>query len=89
MPVVAMTVDEYEALRLIDLEGLTQEQCAQNMQVARATVQAIYASARHKMAQCLVLQRELRIEGGDYRLCEGGGGCGRCHCRKMKGEDQP
>lgn len=42
---IHMTVDEYEAIRLIDLERLTQEACARRMGVARATVQAIYNRA--------------------------------------------
>ena len=33
-----MTLDEFEAVRLIDLEGLSQQECAQQMEVARATV---------------------------------------------------
>ena len=41
-----MTVDEYEAIRLIDLLGFTQEECAKQMSVARTTVQGIYAEAR-------------------------------------------
>ena len=44
-PVIEVTVDEYEAVRLIDLLGLTQEECAAQMNVARTTVQAIYDSA--------------------------------------------
>jgi predicted DNA-binding protein (UPF0251 family) len=78
---VRMTVDEYEAIRLIDLEGFTQEECARQMNVARTTVQGIYAEARKKLAQSLVNGRVLLIEGGEYRLCEGfGNGCGRgCH----------
>lgn len=77
-PTVSMTVDEYETLRLIDYEGLSQEECGASMQVARTTVQLTYASARRKIAQALVDGRSLRIEGGDYRLCGGEPHCG-CH----------
>ncbi len=68
---VRMTVDEFETIRLIDLEGLTQEECAKQMNVARTTVQGIYAEARKKIAQSLVNGKVLVIEGGEYRLCEG------------------
>lgn len=64
-----MTLDEYESVRLIDLEGLTQEQCAAQMGVARATAQTIYGSARTKLAEFLVRNRELVITGGPYELC--------------------
>jgi predicted DNA-binding protein (UPF0251 family) len=78
---LTMTVDEYEAIRLIDLEGFTQEECAKQMNVARTTVQGIYVEARKKLAESLVNGKVLLIEGGEYRLCEGlGNGCGRgCH----------
>lgn len=78
---IRMTVDEYEALRLIDLEGFTQEECAQQMNVARTTVQGIYMEARKKAAESLVNGKELLIEGGQYRLCNGfEESCGRrCH----------
>lgn len=75
---VVMAVEEYECIRLIDLEGLTQEECAQRMDVARTTVQAIYNSARFKLAQALVHGRMLVIEGGEYALCQGDTlGCAR------------
>lgn len=80
---VCMTVDEYEAIRLIDLEGLTQQQCAAQMRVARTTAQAIYASARKKLAACLVNGLALTIAGGEYQVCEHAGGCcgPGCHRR--------
>jgi predicted DNA-binding protein (UPF0251 family) len=79
---VIMTVDEYETIRLIDLLGLTQEECARQMNIARTTVQGIYNDARKKLAECLIDGRTLKIRGGNYTLCEGEGkycGCGRCH----------
>lgn len=78
---IRMTVDEFETIRLIDLEGFTQEECAKQMNVARTTVQGIYARARKKLANFLVNGRTLLIEGGEYRLCEDHEkGCGRgCH----------
>ena len=61
---VRMTVDEYEALRLLDGEGLTQEACAARMNIARTTVTAIYESARKKVADALVHGKRLLITGG-------------------------
>lgn len=65
-----MTLDEYEAIRLMDLENLQQEQAAAQMGVARTTVQLIYNNARRKLADCLVNGKRLVIEGGDVALCE-------------------
>lgn len=79
-PAIDMTVDEYESVRLIDLEGLTQEACAERMNVARTTAQAIYNCARRKLAECLVNGRELHIGGGDYVLCDSDENCGRGRC---------
>ena len=82
---VILTVDEYETLRLIDKEGFSQEECGEWMGVARTTVQMIYTSARKKMADVLVDGRSLRIEGGDYRLCNGESeGCNPNSCFKQK-----
>lgn len=81
-----MTVDEYESIRLIDLEGFNQEECAQQMNVARSTVQGIYTEARRKLAEALVNGKVLHIEGGEYRLCEDhGNGCGRGCRRRRRG----
>ena len=82
---IIMTVDEYETIRLIDLENLSQEECAQRMQVARTTVQAIYNNARKKLARCLIEGGQLNIEGGEYIICEErlhGHGCK--HCRRKE-----
>lgn len=67
---ITMSVEEFETIRLIDLEGLMQEECAERMNVARTTVQRIYNDARKKIARLLVDGFSLRINGGDYQLNE-------------------
>ena len=64
-----LTVDEFEAVRLLDLEGCTQEQCAGQMGIARSTVADIHESARRKIAGSLVYGRPLLISGGHYHVC--------------------
>ncbi|NTW05951.1 MAG: DUF134 domain-containing protein [Peptococcaceae bacterium] len=82
---IVMTVDEYETIRLIDLEGLTQEECSLQMKVARTTIQLIYCNARKKLAEALVCGRMLRIEGGEYKLCKDyDTPCGKDYCHRRK-----
>ena len=80
---IIMSIEEYETIRLIDLEGCVQEQAAEQMNIARTTVQRIYNDARKKLAESIVHCKVLKIEGGDYKLCDGlGNNCrsGAC-CR--------
>ena len=63
---VIMTVEEYETLRLIDYLKLTQEECAAHMEVSRPTITGIYEAARFKVADALVNEKQLLIEGGSY-----------------------
>lgn len=74
---VVMTLDEYETVRLLDGEGLTQQECARQMGIARTSVQSIYESARHKLALMLTEGRQLSIEAnGSCIICDGRHFCG-------------
>jgi predicted DNA-binding protein (UPF0251 family)/predicted Fe-Mo cluster-binding NifX family protein len=72
---VTLSVDELEALRLADREGLTAIDAAQHMRVSRHTFGRTLAAARRKVATALSAGQALRIEGGSYAVHEGG------HCR--------
>ena len=61
-----LSVEEFETLRLLDYLGMTQEECAGQMKVGRATVQNLYTEARKKVARFLVEGTSLLIEGGNY-----------------------
>lgn len=76
---VVLTVDEYEAVRLVDYEKRTHEQCAAQMEISRTTVTEIYERARFKISDSLVNGKALAISGGDYRVCRGERtrGCGQ------------
>ncbi|MBQ8143400.1 MAG: DUF134 domain-containing protein [Butyricicoccus sp.] len=79
---IELTVDEYEVIRLVDLLGFTQEECAAQMNVARTTVQSIYDSARRKLADVLVNGKMLIVSGGSYEICPQAQGC----CGKSCGD---
>ena len=83
---IVMTVDEYETIRLIDLEGLSQEDCGIAMNIGRTTAQRIYNNGKKKLATSLVKGIPLKIEGGEYEICserEENCGNGKGRCRRM------
>ncbi|MFA7000859.1 MAG: DUF134 domain-containing protein [Candidatus Omnitrophota bacterium] len=61
---VALCVDELEAIRLADLQGLYQEKAAKKMKISRQTFGNIIASAHHKIADAIVGGKAIKIEGG-------------------------
>lgn len=65
---LVLGIDELESIRLADLEGLYQEQAAEQMKVSRQTFGRIVSSARNKVAQALVEGMSLRIEGGEIEM---------------------
>ena len=65
---VCVSVDEAEAIRLKDLEGLEQEEGADKMGISRPTFQRMLVSARQKVADALLNGKAIRIEGGNFEL---------------------
>ena len=65
---VILPVDEYEAVRLKDLEGLEQEECAKKMNISQPTFHRLVLSARKKIADAIINGKAIKIEGGNYRL---------------------
>ena len=83
---VRLTVEEAEAIRLKDLEGLEQESGAEKMNISRPTFQRVLNSARQKIAGALLNGKAIRIEGGNFEVASpmlqqppatGRGGCRR------------
>ena len=65
---VCLSVEEAEAIRLKELEGLEQEQGAERMNISRPTFQRVLASGRQKMADALLNGRAIRIDGGNFKM---------------------
>lgn len=63
-----LKLEELEAIRLKDLEGMEQEECAARMEVSRPTFQRILISAREKIADSLINGKSILIEGGNFTL---------------------
>ncbi len=61
-----LSVEEAEALRLKDLEGMEQEPAAEKMNISRPTFQRILVSARRKVADAILNGKAIRITGGNY-----------------------
>jgi predicted DNA-binding protein (UPF0251 family) len=66
IPENVLKLEELEAVRLKDLDGLEQSECAEKMQVSRPTFQRILLSAREKIADSLVNGKTIHIEGGNF-----------------------
>jgi len=68
---VILSVEEAEAIRLKDLEGLAQAPGAEKMNISRPTFQRVLASARRKIADALLNGKAVRIEGGNFEVAPG------------------
>jgi len=86
---VVLTVSEFEAIRLKDLDGFDQMKSAKKMNVSQPTFNRILSSARKKVSDALVNGKSIRIEGGAYKMVGrgrlggfGAGPVGDCVCPK-------
>jgi uncharacterized protein len=76
---VCLHFDEYESIRLLDYEGLNQEQAANRMNVSRPTLTRIYEMARKTIAQAFIEGKMILIEGGEVQFDKQWFRCKRCH----------
>jgi uncharacterized protein len=79
LQVLLISIEEAESIRLKDLEGLEQEECAKKMNVSRPTFARILLSARQKIADALLNGKAIRIDGGNYELAKRSFRCGNGH----------
>ncbi|MCF6358197.1 MAG: DUF134 domain-containing protein [Draconibacterium sp.] len=75
---VTLRIEEYEAIRLLDYQNLTQEQAAVHMDVSRPTLTRIYEEARNKVATAFVEGRDLIFRGGDIYFDKNWFKCNSC-----------
>ncbi|MFO7643244.1 MAG: DUF134 domain-containing protein [Desulfosarcina sp.] len=78
---VCITVDEREALRLADLDGLSHEESGRCMGVSRATFGRILQQARQTVADALINGKAIKVDGGNYTLVDEKRrfACRKCH----------
>jgi len=75
---LSLLFDEYEAIRLLDYEGMNQEQAAEKMNVSRPTLTRIYEKARKTIATAFVEGKMILIEGGNVQFEKQWFRCKRC-----------
>lgn len=73
--------EEYEVIKLLDYDNLTQEEAAVYMDVSRPTLTRIYEVARNKVAKAMVEGRDLLIRGGNFHFDENWYRCNSCEAK--------
>ncbi len=76
-----LTIEEFEALRLKDKEGLDQETAAEKMGISQPTFHRLIAGARKKLTEAIVDGKAIRIEGGNFEFKPG------IHRRRGRGQN--
>lgn len=67
---ISLFLEEYQAIKLLDYDGMTQEEAAVHMNVSRPTITRIYETARQKVARALTEGKDLMIRGGKFHFEE-------------------
>lgn len=81
---VVLRIEEVEAMRLSNYEGMEQDACAESMRISRGTFQRLIYAARKKLADALINGKVIRIEGGNYEV-ERQPGEPHGRCRRFRG----
>ncbi|MEJ2596456.1 MAG: DUF134 domain-containing protein [bacterium] len=68
LDVIRLSLDEYEAIRLADLEGMSQEEASEEMGISRSTFSRLIEKARNKMAGFVIKGKWLSIQGGEIHF---------------------
>ena len=78
---IMLYFEEYEAIKLLDYENMTQEEASVCMDVSRPTLTRIYESARNKVARSMVEGKDLIIRGGNFQFDENWFCCNSCQAK--------
>ena len=75
---ISLYFEEYQVIRLLDYEGMTQEEAAVHMAVSRPTLTRVYETARQKVAKALTEGKDLVIRGGKFHFNDSWYRCASC-----------
>lgn len=67
---VILTIDEYEVVKLIDLEGIEQGRAGKQMKISQPTLSRLLKSARKKLSEAIIKGKSIRIQGGNYKMIQ-------------------
>jgi predicted DNA-binding protein (UPF0251 family) len=85
---VILLFEEYETIRLLDHQGMTQLEAARVMMVSRPTLTRIYEKARRTIAEAFVLGKAIFIEGGEFHTEEFWFRCNACFKLMISDEEK-
>ncbi len=78
---IILCFEEYESIKLLDYDNLTQEEAAVCMDVSRPTLTRIYEAARNKVARSMVEGKDLVIRGGNFHFDDNWFYCKNCQAK--------